>query len=195
MSIEFRLRDEHSFWHNTETITDVHEALSLLCTDADSTEPTHLRRSLVGILFIWEIVVPWYREGSSGFDTSGTDHYDVSDDIAKRLQNEDLVEPYIEQSWGWSHRDPERLVITRAAALSLYTYQEGLRAGARSLLIPGIHTDLSTEPNRIGSGREHGRHGRFYVDFETPRGQVCRVYPEQQECVCPYPPQKHAEAA
>lgn len=118
MSIEFRTRNEHSFWSNVETITDLREALSLLQRRMGSTEPTHLRRSLIGIRFVWEIVVPWYRD-SHGRDTSGTDKYDVSDEVARHLQDERLVEPYIVKGWGWSYPDPERLVITREAIDSL----------------------------------------------------------------------------
>lgn len=195
MSIEFRRRDEHSFWSNSDTIRDLHEALSLLLTDGDAREPTHLRRSLVGIVYQWEIIVPWYREGSSGADSWGTNYYDVSDELAGRLRKEGFVEPHVMKGWGWSKPDPERLVITHDATESLYVYENGLRVGARSLLKPGIHTDLSGEPKERGSGREHGRYGRFYASFETPQGDTVRVYPEQQEIVYPYPPPAQAEAA
>lgn len=83
-----------------------------------STEPTHLRKSLIGIKFVWEIVVPWARD-SHGRDSSGTDCYDVSDEVAKRLRDEMLVEPYIVKGWGWSYPDIERLVITSGASAAL----------------------------------------------------------------------------
>lgn len=118
MSIEFRTRDEHSSWSNVETITDLREALSLLQRRMGSTEPTHLRRSLIGIRFVWEIAVPWCRD-AHGRDTSGTDYYDVNDEVAKHLRDEMLVEPYIVKGWGWSYPDLERLVITSEASASL----------------------------------------------------------------------------
>lgn len=57
---------------------------------------------------------------------------------------------------------------------------------AENMLAVGIHTDLTGKPSRTSCGREHFRYGRFYVDFKTPHDETCRVYPEQNELVCPF---------
>lgn len=189
----FRRRDEHSFWYNQEPISDPYEALSLLRSNNSSTIPPYLRRELIDALWTWEIVVPWYHEGSSGGDSSGEDYYEVVDAVAQRLKLESHVEPHVDKGWGWSRPNPDRLVISSRSKEMSIEHERVLRAAAAALLRPGIHTDLSGKPHQGGAGWDYDTN-RFYVDFHTPSETTCRVYPERQEIIYPYPAAKQEAA-
>ncbi|HUO50601.1 MAG TPA: hypothetical protein VMU25_03530 [Candidatus Paceibacterota bacterium] len=178
---QFPPRDAYTFWDNEHPIVDLHEALSVLGAESSSREPHHLaRRSQGDGSPFWEIVVPWYREGDSGGDRSGCDYLQIDQELAHRLVIENLLEQNLVKYFGGSRREVNKFVITEHAAAENRAYEESLLEKAEALLVPGIHTDLTGKARRIDYGREHWRYGRFRVDFRTPLGDRCRVFPETE---------------
>lgn len=187
---QFPKRTEHTNYSNKVPIADMHEALELLMMDGSSTDPYHLTNRKG----IWEIVLPWYHEGSSGGDSSGFDYFQIDQELAKRLVDERKVEPRRKMRWGATDILQNELVPTRAAVRDEEVYRREMQAHAKSLLVVGLHTDLSGEAVSNGWGREEWRYGRMYFDFKMPNDNICRVYPESDEVVAPYPPPKTAAA-
>lgn len=176
-------RTKHTTWENDTPISDSNEAISLLAHNSSSSEPVHLTRFPYDCEHEWEIVVPWYHEGSSGADSAGWDYFQIDQELAARLVRAGIVEPYKILYLGGSRVDQNRFVLPKELKTAAYQRERELIEKAKRLLVPGVHTDLAGEAQRCGSGREHWRFGRFYVDFETPLGGEIRVFPEQEE-VC-----------
>jgi hypothetical protein len=180
----FPKRDEYTRWLNAKPIGDLNEALSLLRAQSSSNESHYLSRRANGQEKMrWEIVIPWYAEGDSGGDRSGYDYVQIDQQLAEKLLSEKHVEGLEVKYWGGSFRERDKFTITKTAAESNREFETALLEKAAALLTPGVHTDLAGEARRIGFGREHWRHGRFYVDFRTPSGDRYRVYPEEGTAV------------
>lgn len=172
-------------WWNETPITDVYEALDLLSSENSAREPIHLN-AYDRDLKSWCIASPWYSEGSSGGDTWGTNYYQVDQSLVLALVLERFVEPLKEIGWGYTNYNKHKLVISEAGREKWRGKEKELLSEAESFLTLGVHTDLTGIPVRNGYGREHYRYGRFYVDFITPAGQTCRVFPEQKHIEYPY---------
>lgn len=179
----YKIADET--WYNEVPITDVFELLDLLDSENSAREPIHLNaydRSTKE----WCVASPWYSEGSSGGDTWGTYYYQVDQSLVFALILEGLVEPLKELEWGHTRYNRQKLVISHFGREKWRSYEKKLLKKAETLLTPGVHTDLTGIPVRNGYGREHFRYGRFHVDFITPSGETCRVFPEQGNLEYPY---------
>ena len=181
----FPKRTPHSYYYNEEPVTDLNEALDLLGSDNSSTDPVHLARKDPRDGEGWEVRIPWYKEGSSGGDTSGIDYYQIDTELAERLVSERMVEPFVVKQWGSSYADSHRLVLTAPSKQRVREFSDDMRAKALKLLIPGIHTDLTGEPDYAGSGRDSYRHGRVWVLLRSPKEGRCRVYTESGVVVFP----------
>ncbi len=190
---KFPQRTKYTTWHNEEPITDVNEALYFLNQQGSSSEHIHLARRRGADGLEWELVEPWYREGSSGGDTGGEHYYQIDTVLAEKLVRDALVRPHKRVGWGYTREEPDTLVISAKGEQAVRTFEEGMRSKALEFLVPGVHTDLTGEPVRCGNGRDQWRHGRVYFDFRTPAGETCRVYPEQDECIVPYPQKSNGE--
>lgn len=183
--MRFRKRGKYSFWHNPETITDIHVALELLADKSGTSEPVHLRTTTE---FGWEIVLPWYTEGDSGGDRSGHHYFDVSKELAHMLRDHELVTPHIVIGWGFRRPDPSKLVLSSDGANVLEQYFANMLTRALAAIRPGIHTDLTGEPPHLRRSRDHRHSGALFFEFRTSQGQTARIYPEKNEIIMPYPP-------
>jgi len=190
---QFPKRTEHSFWHNKEPYTDPHEVLELLRSESPTYEPLHLDRCR-SEEYEWEIVVPWYTHGSSGGDMSGHNYYQIAADLAKQLVEEGLVRQRTIPHMGYTETRENEFVISPKGESTLTMYLKEMREKAETMLIPGIHTDLTGTIDYRGHGRDGWREGPLYFQFQLPeeRGQ-CKVYPESERIVMPDEPE--AEAA
>lgn len=168
-------RGEHGTWCNYEPITNLAEALDFLTTDGSSSEPYHLHRSIHGDG--WELAAPWYREGSSGGDSSGTDYYQIGQSLAQRMIEKELVEQLLVKFHGGSYRDKDKLVVTRRGSEAQKLLLAKAQRRALRMLIPGKHTDLTGEPQSAGWGRDQWRYGRQYFEYCGPSGNRFRVFP------------------
>jgi hypothetical protein len=176
-------RDKYSYWHNKEPVTDKYEALGLLADQNSSTRPIHLTKNDE---HGWEVVYPWFRDGDSGGCASGDDYFQIDQPLAQSLVNERLVEPFVEKGWGWSRPNPRMLVLARSAREDVRRYEREMQARALTMLILGVHTDLTGQAVSNGWGRESWRTGPLHFDFKSPSAQICRVYPEENRIVYPY---------
>lgn len=193
--MSFAKRDEYSYWYNETPITDLHEALYFLAREGSSRDPYCLAKpggywGQKEVPDRWELHAPWYREGSSGGDTSGTDYYQIDPALAEQLINEGYVAPRRVKQWGHTEERKDELVITEKGRCVDEAFEKQMLKKAESMLVPGIHTDLTGNPERRQYDRDKFRHGRFYVEFDTPNEGRCRIYPEQDEMIFPYPPEK-----
>ncbi len=180
----YKLKDRT--YYNETPITDVYEALDVLCFESSSRRSIHLFKSIDKDNPDYHLVVPWYREGCSGGDTSGEDYYQIDPTLAQKMIDEGLVTPLKIVSWGRTDTDRERFVVCYDGEEKSKAYDRDMIKKAESMLKPGIHTDLTAKPYRTEYGREGFRHGRFYVEFKTPHNERCRVYPQDDELVFPY---------
>lgn len=184
---DFPKRDKHTFWWNAEPITDIYEALQLLNEELgwigeDAFVRLHdCRGEKVGLS--WEIILPWYREGSSGGDMSGRYYFQIDSNLAERLVAEELVE--FRRKYGGSLILRDEYVISRAGHRHWKEYFDTMRAKAVGMLKPGVHTDLSGKPVYVGQSRDHWRYGKLYFEFGMPLGGNCRVYPEDNCILMP----------
>ena len=184
----FPTRNEYTFWYNDEPIRDINEALHLLNTQGSSSEPYHLTKYSDPQL--WEIVAPWYHEGSSGADSGGNDYFQIDKTLAEQLLRELLVEPRRINYFGGFRLDPDQLVISKTGEQQVHAFNQKMRTKAQSLLILGTHTNLTGEVVYRGHDRENRTHGKLYFEFLGPYDETCRVYPEENRVVFPYPPPK-----
>ena len=171
----FPSRDKYSNWFNETPITNLNEVLDVLKEKSTAIEPHFLSRKNGR----WEIVLPWYRDGSSGGDTWGYRYLQIDPKTAETLVSEKLVEPHQVKHLGYTETQKDVLVISRKGREIIKMFVESMITKADGMLKPGIHTDLTGKPSRSGFGREEWRYGRFYVGYEMPSGQKCRVFPEQ----------------
>ena len=186
-------RNPNTYYRNEAPITDLNEALYVLSNERfgrSSRDSLHLRNETVLGNRVWEVVFPWYREGSSGGDTWGQDYFLIADEVAAALIAEHLVAPLRILHMGYTETDEKRLVLSEHGKERLAEFEMQMQAEAQSMLIPGVHTDLSLKLEHAGWGRDGYQCGRFYADFKTPNEDIVRVYPEQNELVYPYPPKK-----
>jgi hypothetical protein len=183
-----RYKVEDITFYNESPITDAHEALDIFFAEQTHRTPIHLFRSVEqkGREREYRIVIPWYREGSSGGDTSGESYYQIDVALAEQMISEQFVVPMKVLSWGRTDIDSERFVLNYLGERKSKAFDKAMLEKAESMLTVGIHTDLAGKPERTSYGREGFRCGRFYVDFRTPHEETCRVYPEQEELVCPF---------
>ena len=173
-------------WYNEEgPIRDLREALYLLNIDGSSNDPHHLAQDRD--TKDWEVVAPWYHEGSSGADTSGYDYFQIDQALAEQLVREGFVTTRRVNYMGGFYLNSDELVLSDKAREQVQKFEQDMRLKAQSLLTIGIHTDLTGEVVSGGWGREHRLYGRMHFDFVTPNGR-CRVYPETSSVVFPYPP-------
>jgi hypothetical protein len=187
-------RTEHTRWQNDSPITDMFEAIEILQTTGTTLRETHLQARPKEAGDGYEICVPWARDGSSGGDTSGTHYFQVDSALVEKMKEERLLTPYIEKYWGGSRVIEDQLVLTTHANMEHETFWKDMKKKAESMLKPGVHTDLTGKPKRLGSGRDGFQCGKLYFDYELPgeRGKV-RVYPQEDRLVMPE--EKQAQSA
>ncbi len=188
-------RCPNTYYRNEEPITDLNEALYVLSNERlgrSSRDPLHLRNETVLGNRVWEVVFPWYREGSSGGDSWGQEYFLIADEVAAALIAEHLVAPLRVLHMGYTETDQKRLVLSEHGKERLEAYEAEMIVKAKSMLTPGVHTDLTSEVDCRDFGRDGHQCGRFYLDFRTPHEDTVRVYPEQGELLYPYPPKEKA---
>ncbi len=184
--MSLRQRTKYSHWYNDAPITNLYEALDTLSSENSSRRSVHLRKRDSEAGEGYEIAYPWYREGCSGGDTSGTDYYDIDTALAEELIRERLVQPNRVPQWGYTETRENELVLTQAAEQKLELFEKEMERKAESMLTPGIHTDLSGRPKRLCRNRDGFRCGKLYFEYELPEERgVVRVYPEEQRLVMP----------
>lgn len=181
-----RYKIANTTFYNETPITDVHEALDVFFVEQTHRMPMHLYRGLNKKNPDYRLVIPWHRDGSSGGDTSGENYFQIDPVLAEQMIAERLVVPRKDIGWGYTRDDPERFVLNYLGEQKSKAFDKAMLAKAESMLTVGVHTDLAGKPMRTSYGREGYRCGRFYVDFKTPHEETCRVYPEQEELVCPF---------
>lgn len=180
-------RDKYTNWWNMAPIADLHEALHLLNEELpwiseDAFIRLHDCRSDKGG-FPWEIILPWYREGSSGGDASGYHYLQIDPNLAEHLVAEELVD--CRRKYQGSLILPDEYVISATGRRRWLEFFETMRTKAVGMLKPGIHTDLTGKPLYRGADRDHWRCGNLYFKFEVPLGGDCRVYPEEERILMP----------
>ncbi len=180
----FPKRDAYSSWRNPEPFTDIHMALELLAGDSTTTEPVYLQRCQ-GEDYEWQIVLPWYTHGSSGGDQSGYDYFQIDPVLAKQLVDERLVAIRRILHLGYTEERKDQFVIDRLGKRKVEDFKREMLAKAESMLTPGVHTNLTAEPERRGSSRDQWRYGALHFDFKMPLGGICRVYPEEGRLIVP----------
>jgi hypothetical protein len=178
-------RGEHSYWENDEPYTDVHIVLELLNKQSPTYEPNHLDRC-TGEEYDWEIIVPWFTYGSSGGDRSGHNYHQIDTALAKELVDNGWVEPRKILHMGYTETRENEFVISPAGKKKLEAYLSEMKARAESLLVPGVHTDLTGSIRYRGHRRDDWGWGPIYLIFDLPedRGQ-CHVYPDEGKIVMP----------
>jgi hypothetical protein len=182
----FRKRSATSHWRNDEPIKNLYEAIDTLSSENSSRDPVHLRKRESEAGDGYEIVWPWYREGSSGGDSWGIEYYEIDTATAEELIREHFVAPRRVKHLGYTETRDDELVVTDIAREKLDLFEKEMERKAESMLTPGIHTDLAGKPKRLCWSRDGFRCGRLYFEYELPeeRGRV-RVYPEEQRLVMP----------
>jgi hypothetical protein len=180
----FPKRTDGTFWDNDEPIRDQHEALDLLAVDGSSTEPLHLTREMRDSAWVWELVVPWYHE-RNGSESSGNNYFQIDGEVAKHLVDQGLVVPRKRIGWGFTRTIDDEWVISEHGQKALQEFNRDMRIKAESMLISGVHTDLTGNAPRLRMEREHWRYGSLYFEFELPMGGTCRAYPEEDRLQLP----------
>lgn len=192
--LRFPRRNDHSRWNNPEPFADAHQVLELLLKDSATGEPSYVHNCKGKEEFDWEIIESWYSQGSSGGDRSGYHYYQIDPELAERMKGEGLVEPQKILYPGYTVTEEKQLVISPKGIEQLREYRSAMREKAESLLVPGIHTDLTGEIKYRGYSRDTFGYGALYYEFEMPTGGRCSVYPEDGRIVLP-DPSDSAEAA
>lgn len=90
-----------------------------------------------------------------------------------------------------AHRE---YVVAEPGRIERERFLDEMRETAERQLVPGIHTDLTGEPNYTGHRREGYGYGELYFSYRLPNGGHCRVYPQRQENAVVMP-EAEAEAA
>ena len=171
----FPSRDKYSNWFNETPITNLNEVLDVLKEKSTAIEPHFLSRKNGR----WEIVLPWYRDGSSGGDTWGCHYLQIDPKTAETLISERLVVPNEVKRLGYTETQKDVLVISRKGREQIKEFINSMITKADGMLKPGVHTDLTGKPEHTGCGREDWRYGRFCVKYKMPSGETCCVFPEQ----------------
>lgn len=176
-----RRRDDRTYWWNDGPITDIHEALDLLQKQwGDSGKRFISTEDKKGLGF--EINLEWYREGSSGGDSSGVDHFDIKPEVVEELVKQGFVEKMRIPEMGYTYTEPYKLVMSQKGQIELERLHEEARRIAHGLLIPGKHSKFSGLFHDAGYGRSGYRGcGRLYYKFRTPQGEKVRVYSDTKE--------------
>lgn len=181
--MEYPQRDKYTFWHNQYPIEDAYEALSLLALDTTSSRPTIIQDCEV-LYNVAEILRHWYREGSSGGDMSGTNYYQVSRRTFERLMAFGMIQiQTIHFPAGGSITRADEYVISAEGKRNLKEHDALMLKIAKSMLKPGIDTDLTGQVPNYELSREHFRHGEVHVDFFCPDNRTCRIYPRSRQRV------------
>lgn len=171
-----KMRDQYTPWFNDRPINNVHEALDFLKQQSYvSGEAFHLHHNREGW---WELVEPWYSEGDSGGDQSGWNYYQIEEAVALQLVSAGLVAPREVPRMGYTQTIEDELVITQKGQEELAAFGARMVTIAKSMLRPGIHTDLTGEVRQRGSGRRHRSYGPYYVRILGANDEFYRVYPE-----------------
>ncbi|KND50696.1 MAG: hypothetical protein ABA06_04555 [Parcubacteria bacterium C7867-001] len=188
-------RTEHTYYWNAAPITNLYEALEVLTFDNSSRTPVHLAHENSPDGKTWEILSPWYREGSSGGDSSGIEYFQIDQELAEKLKAGGYLQPRKEVGWGYTRYNEKELVASQKAHDEDRSHSREMEKVAESMLTAGVHTDLAGSPTRLRFGREDWRTGRLHFDYKMSNGDTCRVYPEEKELVAPYPPQEEKKTA
>jgi len=174
----YRKRDEHTYWYNEKPIATTHEALDAL----------RKRWGDSGKRYIYtdgekpELRIGWYKEGSSGGDSAGTDYFEIKPEVAAELAKLGYIEKMPIREIGYTYREPHKFVLSREGERELERLYKEKKEVARSLLVPGEHSQFSSIFDDAGSDREGYRHcGRLFFDFVTPMKEKVRVYPDTKE--------------
>jgi hypothetical protein len=177
-------RNDYTYWYNDEPITDIHEALSVLACEQTSSTPLYLAHGRESVNGGYEIVVHWHSH--RGYGSDGVEYYQIDQALAQKLVDEQFVIPRRILHMGYTETRKEQLVLSDAAREKLEAYEKEMEKKAVSMLVPGIHTDLTGTPKRTSWRRDGFRHGKLYFEYELPgeRGSV-RVYPEEDRLVMP----------
>jgi hypothetical protein len=174
----------HSHWYTEEVFTDINAVLQLLRAESPTYEPNHIERNRGGDCE-WQIVVPWYTQGDSGGDRSGYHYFQIDPDLVKQLIADGLVQKRTDPRIGYTYTYDNEFVVSQAGRDQSRRFESEMQAKAERMLKPGVHTDLTGKPERRGSGRDHWRFGKYYLIFELPGGNYCKVYPEEDRLVLP----------
>lgn len=180
-------RTPGTYWSNDVPFTNAMEVLYILATKSTTSDP-HYMEQFPHDLSKWEIIVHWWND--RGYGSGGYTFYQVDSAVAEKLKTEQLIEPRRVKYVGGFITRRDEFVITPKGREMLDAFEANGRETALRLLKPGIHTDLVGEPwpKKGRLGREHMNYGRLYVEFSCPNDTVCRIYPDTEEVVFPYPP-------
>lgn len=174
--MEQRKRDKFTHWRNQKPIADAYELLELLQPrqGGRSSDSRYLRADKNPP----ELEVDWYREGSSGGDSSGYEYYEVKPEVVEQLVREHWVEPNVVKFWGGSNIERHKLVLSELGKISLKKHIAGQAEEARRLLIPGEHSKISGLFEYRGYDRDghDGEGGELYFEFETPQKERLQVF-------------------
>ncbi|HVZ75974.1 MAG TPA: hypothetical protein VG934_01725 [Candidatus Paceibacterota bacterium] len=176
--MELRKRAQGDYWMNEAPITDSLEALHVLREEWNDTGYRYisLREEKP------EIHLGWFNEGDSGGATSGVDYLEIDPAIAKKLRDEQWVEPRRIPHWGYTEVRQDQLVLSQWGKREMERLLEEAMTSVRAQLKPGTHSEKSDVFKDAGYGRDHGRWGgRLYFDFRTPVGEKVRMYADNGE--------------
>ena len=132
----YRKRDEHTYWYNEQPIATIHEALDALCK----------RWGDSGKRYIYtdnekpELWICWYKEGSSGGDSAGTDYFEIKPEVTAELAKLGYIEKMAVPQIGYTYHEPYKFVLSREGERERERLYKEKKEIARSLLVPGEHS-------------------------------------------------------
>jgi hypothetical protein len=174
-----RKRDGATHWWNDRPITDEHEALYVLVKEWRGPDPVYLSTKREKP----EICQELHRQGEGGRESSYYIEYlEIDEELAKKLIKEQWVTPMRILHMGYTETVREKLVLSPHGLDHLKRLTQQKCALAKTLPVPGEHTQFSSILEETGCGCENGRRGgRFYVDLKTPMDERLRVYPDSKQ--------------
>lgn len=169
--------------HTEKPVTDLHELLDLLPEYwRDSGKRyVYMRQAELYEPNVPEVWKEWNREGSSGQDSWGVDRFQVDRALVQKALDDGLLQTMEVPYWGGSHKERDKLVVTRRGEELRKRLYEEKKAAAHTLLVPGEHSAWSSIFEFRKSEREkHYPLGELYFEFVTPMKERVRVWIDQK---------------